>query len=525
MNLLMRFALIACAAVAVLTTACDDDSSQGAGATPTAAATSTSALPATFRETSCDFELPQGQQPQNVRCGTLAVPEDRSDPDGRQVELAVAVLKATSASPAPDPVLYLSGGPGGASLEGEMQSWTAEFAAPIQSKRDIVFYDQRGTGRSKPGLYCPEVRQDFVARLAEDLKAVDEESRARTAALACHERLKAEAANFGAYNSAASAEDIRDLRVALGYDEWNLYGVSYGTRLALTALRDQPEGIRSVVLDSTVPLDADIDAEQPANFEQVLELMFRDCAADTECNAAYPDLRETVYGLASQLNETPVTVRPTADDGTTFTVVVNGDRLILGAFQLFYATNLIPVVPSAAYQIADGNLGLLTSLAGAISSIGSTDADGMTFSVNCSEDVLFITDDDVTTANDGVNERLVTSGLGTASVADLNQEHAFCDAWGAPRLAAYEDEPVSSDVPALVLAGEYDPITPPRYGRHAAETLSRSRFFEFPGTGHGAIYGRHDCAASIVAAWLDAPDVEPDAGCIDTIGAPAFQLP
>jgi pimeloyl-ACP methyl ester carboxylesterase len=205
--------------------------------------------------------------------------------------------------------------------------------------------------------------------------------------------------------------------------------------------------------------------------------------------------------------------------------VVNGDRLILGAFQLFYATNLIPVVPSAAYQIADGNLGLLTSLAGAITSVGADNADGMTFSVNCSEDVVFITESNVTSANEGVNERLVSSGLGTSTIGELKQEHAFCDAWGAPELAGLEDEPVSSDVAALVLAGEYDPITPPRYGRQAAETLSNSRFLEFPGTGHGAIYGRHDCSASIVAAWLDAPDADPDASCIDLIGAPAFQLP
>jgi pimeloyl-ACP methyl ester carboxylesterase len=149
----------------------------------------------------------------------------------------------------------------------------------------------------------------------------------------------------------------------------------------------------------------------------------------------------------------------------------------------------------------------------------------MTFSVNCSEDIAFITDAKVTSANEGVNERLVTSGLGTTSAGELDQQHAFCEAWGAPKLAAFEDEPVSSDIATLVLAGEYDPITPPRYGRHAAETLSASRFFEFPGTGHGAIYGRHDCAALIVAAWLDAPNADPDASCLDAIGAPAFQLP
>jgi pimeloyl-ACP methyl ester carboxylesterase len=232
-----------------------------------------------------------------------------------------------------------------------------------------------------------------------------------------------------------------------------------------------------------------------------------------------------VYGLASQLNVSPVTVRPIADDGTQFTVVINGDRLILGAFQLFYATNLIPVVPQAAYSISAGDLGLLTSLAGAIVSVNADNADGMTFSVNCSEDILFITEADVRDANAGVHERLVTSGLGTSTLAELSAEHAFCETWGAPQLGDTEDRPVVSDVPALVLGGEYDPITPPRYGRQVAARLSQSTVLEFAGTGHGVIYGRHTCAAAIVVAWLDGPDGDVDASCVDAIGAPSFQLP
>jgi pimeloyl-ACP methyl ester carboxylesterase len=152
-----------------------------------------------------------------------------------------------------------------------MQNWTADFAAPIQAKRDIVFYDQRGTGCSQPSLFCPEVREDFLARLGENLRAADDIARDRTARNACRDRLRARGIDFAGYNSAASALDTRDLRVALGYDGWDLYGVSCGTRLALIVMRDAPQGARSVVLDSTAPPDADIPAEPAANFAHVLD--------------------------------------------------------------------------------------------------------------------------------------------------------------------------------------------------------------------------------------------------------------
>ena len=220
---------------------------------------------ARFVPAACDVKLPDGQSAETVACGHLIAPEDRSRADGRTVRLAVAVLKATGEAPASDPFVHLSGGPGGRLLETGMQLYTPEFAAPIQAKRDLVFFDQRGVGLSRPKLDCPEYVAAVRASYAVSATVEEETAQTMTALRACRERLVGEGVNLSAYTSAASAADLQDLMIALGYDRWNIYGISYGTRLALTAMRDTPEHIRSVVLDSTLPVHANNVANWAAN--------------------------------------------------------------------------------------------------------------------------------------------------------------------------------------------------------------------------------------------------------------------
>jgi pimeloyl-ACP methyl ester carboxylesterase len=191
-----------------------------------------------------------------IACGMLTVREDRSQPNGATIQLAVAIIPTRSPTPAPDPVVYLAGGPGSAALSGAPR--LARAWAPFLANRDLIVFDQRGTGFSRPALRCPESERSSDAELGRVLSA-DESVRAEVAALQrCHARLVREGVHLGAYTSAASAHDLEDLRVALGYGRWNLLGISYGTRLALTAMRDTPQSIRSVILDSTYPLQVNL---------------------------------------------------------------------------------------------------------------------------------------------------------------------------------------------------------------------------------------------------------------------------
>ena len=181
--------------------------------------------------------------------------------------------------------------------------------APILDVCDLVFFDQRGTGYSEPSLACPEFIDLTLDILDDDLSLAQGNQRQLEALAACGDRLLQEGIDLTAYNSAENAADVADLRLVLGYEEWNLYGVSYGTRLAQTIVRDHPEGIRSIILDSAYPLAANIQLETAVNADRAFALFFAGCAADPACAVAYPDLEQVFAELVVQLNESPLVVQ------------------------------------------------------------------------------------------------------------------------------------------------------------------------------------------------------------------------
>ena len=472
-----------------------------------------------FQPGSCDFKLPDGQDP-NASCGHLTVPEDRGRAHGRTIRLAVAVLRATGEHRVSDPVVMLSGGPGDPALEGMMPKWTADVAAPLQAKRDLVFFDQRGTGRSQPALQCPEYTASVSAELAQPLTAEQDAAKLKSALRACHDRLVSEGVDLSAYTDAATAIDLHDLMKALGYSQWNLRGISNGTRVALTALRDEPDGIRSVVLDSTVPVQANWRADYSKDFERSLNTVFAACATDPGCNAAFPNFEQTFFTLVENLNASPITVQPTdPTTGEPFTVVITGDRLLLGVQQALYDTTLIPLLPLVITAAAGGDTALLTVAAARIAA-PSANAQGVFRSDLCFEEIPFSTPDVVAMATDGVRAEIKEAGV----IGINNLDDEVCAFWGARQPPALENEPVTSEVPALVLAGEYDPITPPAYGQLAAQTLANSFYFLFPGQGHGQLFNplAPTCAIDLVAAFLDDPTQRPDGSCVDALPAPHF---
>jgi Predicted hydrolases or acyltransferases (alpha/beta hydrolase superfamily) len=278
-----------------------------------------------FEWAECLFEIPEGR---NVECGYLTVPEDRSQSDGSTIRLYVAIFRSPNENPAPDPVIYLAGGPGGNALEGIAYSFNDNFA-PFLADRDVIVFDQRGTGYSEPSLAAPELINLTYETLDQDLTPKEYNELSLEALSDCHDRLVAEGINLGAYNSAENAADLNDLRIALGYEEWNLFGVSYGTRLALTAMRDYPEGIRSVILDSSCPLEVDLYYEGPTNANRAFRVFFDECASDLACSEAYPDLESVFYGVVDQLNSSPVIFPVTHPlSGETYDMLVDGDGLI-----------------------------------------------------------------------------------------------------------------------------------------------------------------------------------------------------
>jgi len=466
-----------------------------------------------FEPEECWFDTPQGQ---TVDCGYLVVPEDRAKQDDKTIKLAVARFKSSSSNAASDPIVYLEGGPGGSPLRGLIEQFNVIFG-PWLEKRDLILFDQRGTGFSQPALDCPEYKDWAISVLPENLSTAQAEEQGNKVLTECRNRLASTGVTLAAFNSAENAADLNDLRVALGIDQWNLYGVSYGTRLALTAMRDFPDGIRGVVIDSVVPLQSNLYSEIPTSGARAFDELFGACAADSTCNGAFPNLRDVFFDLVEQFNREPVTFPVKLKSGERVDALMNGDGLISFTFQTLYATSLIPLLPGMIYDLRDGNYALAGVLQGEF--LGQLDdiSYGMHYSVQCDEEVPFGTPADIDAA---VKQNPEFSALGGKGVFDL------CTAWNVPGAAAVENQPVASDIPTLVLSGQFDPITPPDWGELAAQTLSESFFFELPNSGHGASLTGGDCPRSIVLAFLDNPTASPDVSCIEAdMSKLSFALP
>ena len=490
--------------------------------TPEAESVSQAALARTwsFNEAPCRFaglwDSLGADPPPPSECGYLTVPEDRTRGDGRTLRLHVAVFKTDAEDPAPDPIVYLEGGPGGHALASATLGFDETFG-PYLKNRDFIIFDQRGTGFSEPALECPESIAASNERRTQNL-TVEEEIKAAVEAInACRDRLVGAGVNLAAYSTRESAADLNALREALGYEEWNLFGTSYGTKLALTAMRDFPDGIRSVILDSTHPLEVDFYSSIPGNADDAFELFFESCASDSECGVAFPELGATFYGVVDSLNQDPIDttiVNPLT--GEAIDIVVTGDELVDFLFQALYFTELIPLLPEIVYDAKVGNVRSMSVVLGLFLASDEFLSLGMHLSLRCGEEVTFTSSERVA-AHLEPYRRL-------RGFIQRNPIFEVCPTWGAKEAAPIENLPVISGVPTLVLAGEFDPITPPEWGRLAAASLSNSYYFEFPGMGHGVSVAG-DCPVSVALSFLDDPTAEPDSGCILEMGAPGYFTP
>jgi pimeloyl-ACP methyl ester carboxylesterase len=424
--------------------------------------------------------------------GYLLVAQQAEDPDGLVLRLPVIRIRARNPEPGLAPVLFMPGGPGTGSLS------AARFpgAYPWTENRDLIVMGRRGTRNAQPSLQCSEIGP----ALAADGDAA--QARLFAALDACRTQLESQGVVLEAYNSDASAADIEALRQVLGEDQLALFALSYGTRLALTYARDYPGRVEAMVLDSPLPHSAKYDDAYPGNVEAALRRAAALCAADEDCTQAYPDLEQRFFAAVA---EAPLSC---ADSKTAPPC----QRRLATAAPLFSAEDI-----ARAPQRMDQAIRGIT--AGGASG-GVSDFDwGVRLSVWCSEALPF------SRRADG---RLADSFGGLDGAVF---QPATCERWGVGSRPAASLAPTLSDVPTLILAGEFDVLTPPAWGIEAARTLSRSRVITLPAGFHTETtsWDGDGCAMSLAAAFFARPDaildgeVPPD--CIAERAYPEFVLP
>jgi pimeloyl-ACP methyl ester carboxylesterase len=476
-----------------------------------------------FEPTACHFKLGAGiVAGRDVRCGFVVVPEDRSIPHGRTIRLAVAIFPSPLPHPAPDPFVFLQGGPGGALVSDlgsqiTKKSRTTDYPAD----RALILFDQRGTGLSQPSLACKETTALDYRTLDQQLSPQRQADLQVQAAQQCRARLVASGINLNAYTTLADAADVAGLRVALGYPALNLYAVSYGTRLALTVMRTHPRALRSVILDSVEPPGVNEITSPLATEARAFAVLFQGCAADAACVAAYPHLQQTFYRVVQRLNVQPVTIRTQDPTGKTYSVLLTGDRMIDLLFNALYVTQVIPALPGMIALADRGNFTIPSILYGPLELIDASINQGVYYSVECSEDAPFTTAQQVR-ADARVLDPVIRPDMQQSQLAELQA----CQGWHVRPVPPAQRQPVTSAIPTLILSGQYDPITPPADSLQATRTLRHSYRFVFPGTGHGVYLPvTNRCPTRIVMAFEDDPAHRPDARCIAAMTGPHFLVP
>jgi pimeloyl-ACP methyl ester carboxylesterase len=462
--------------------------------------------------------VPQIDLGPDFECGYLTVPENRAEPTGRTIQIPVARAKATSPNPRPDPLVYLTGGPGGTGLAAAVLRVQAGWNAD----RDVIFIDQRGTLKAQPLLACPEIDAFLQSAVSLAPTSAEFTSRSTAATQACHDRLVAAGWDLSAYNTTENAADVADLRLALGIPEWNLYGVSYGTDLALQILRDHPEGIRSVVLDSVVPPQLNLFDGFWPNAAAGYRALFDACTQDTACNSAFPEVESQFQTLVTQLTNQPRTVRVTdPSTGQDIDVVFDGYTLANLVVLASLTPGDVSAVPSWVHDLATGDgTRAATALLDTRPLTGITGY-GLAFGVFCREQVPFTSPEQVRAEA----KRALPDFPDAVLTLPPQAPTIFtdCEVWNvSPGDPAVQTQ-TRSDVPVLLVEGSLDAITPKGWADAAASGLPNSRILVFPGAAHDVLLWSPDCAVTIMRNFLNQPDGGYDDSCLESVTTPPFK--
>ncbi len=436
-----------------------------------------------------------------AECTTLTVPENPAAPEGRQVSLKIARLKAMTGEPEPNPLVLIAGGPGQSALESFPQ--TLHAFNEIRRRRDILLIDQRGTGSSNP-LECPEL-------MAPDAPANPDPAAVRRAAAECVAALDAD---LRWYTTLDAVRDLETVRKALGEQAFALYGISYGTRVALEYLRRHPGHVEAVILDGvTVPGEA-LGPQIAADAQRALELMFTRCETAETCGARFPLLRENFAALRARLERAPVTVNVRDPfTGAPLETTFSWPRAAMLLRMYSYAPETVALLPLLLELAAEGDW---QSFAGSLLTLERQSERllyvGMHNSVVCSEDAPRFP------ALTPAPQAADTPYLGTLTTELIG---AMCAAWPTRTLPEDFFTPVTSDKPVLLLSGEADPVTPPANAARVAGHLSNSRHLVAPGQGHGVAW--RGCVPELMAEFLEERNpAKLDAECLQELEAAPF---
>ena len=447
--------------------------------------------------TACELGQPNSGLSTAAWCADFPVSENRDDPHSRKIHLKLAVLRSSAQVPSRDMLVFLAGGPGQAATDAA--STVASVLQPLRAHRDVLLLDQRGTGGSN-ALSC----KDSNSATAQDDEDSDDVGKIRSGAAQCLKQLSPRA-DPRYYTTTVAVQDLEDVRKALGSPTFDLIGVSYGTRMAQQYLMRHPDAVRSVVLDSVVPNSLALGESFAQTLDEALKLQFARCTAEPACKQRFGDPDQTLYQLRDALRANPHQVS-FRDPETYHTVQrVLSESSLANVVRMFaYTPPTAALLPMSIDAAAHGDVGPLLGQAKILSGdLSELMGSGMQYSVICSEDA------DLLTARPQDEQTI----LGTKMVDGLK---AICSVWPKGTRPADFHQPLKTDKPILLLAGQYDPVTPPRYAEEVARGLPNARVLVLKGQAHSVMAA--GCAPKLIKKFVEELDPKAlDATCLDLL--------
>jgi pimeloyl-ACP methyl ester carboxylesterase len=439
-----------------------------------------------------------------IECGWVAVPLRTGQPEGKTIRLWTARIRATGAARHPDPVLYINGGPGIATVEVILPAITeSKSLTRLRQSRDIILFDQRGSGRSEAAL-CPDLGDRLNAIEAEGLDPAQEAARSTAEFAKCRAQLDEAGLDIEAYTTSATVADMEALRLAFGVDRWNLLSISYGSLVAMHAMRESPGAIRSVILNSPYPPNSVTWAEQASSAAAAYVAIDRECSAQPACRERFGSILPKLEATLARLERTPLR------DGKS---LITGRRFAEALWPIAVRSSTVRFVPLAIEQAYAGDEAtirkMVAKFAGGGSFGGYSPAQGL--AISCHESGR--------TAQWYARARALYPTLVSASPDDGFDQMcaAFRPGFADPSFFA----PVASGIPTLIYAGSLDPATPVVDAYQALRFLSHATLVEVPGAAHGPM-GLDECTLGIAAGFVHDPTAKPDLGCMATRQAVEF---
>lgn len=508
-----RWALTPWLLLALLLSACQPIQAP----TPATGAAQAMAYTPRFEPADCPYEVAAGDP---VECGYLVVPEDRSQPDGPTIRVLVINFKAKDATPAPDPVILVPGGPGFSTLAYFWFMNDLPLGQALRSQHDTLLIEHRGSNRSEPAFYCPEMEAD-LAGLA-GLSLAGELEQSQLAYRACHERLVQEGHNLSMYGPVEIAADVADLRLALGYEEVNVLSLSYGTLVTAYLLRDHPQGIRSAVLDGVSPPEIFQGGEYLKMTQGWLDALFQACTEDATCQAAYPDVETVFYDTLEDLRAQPVAVTVADASGANHEVLIDDIIYANYVLSIGFLGDTFTAIPAAIMTVhnqdyaavAQGWLGFLAGRHGENTPGSWAWSMGMAVTATCLQEN--------TVGSLAVAEAQHAQVESVPSLRDwallITQDWMLpCEYWNVtPASDAAIGQPVSSDVPTLMLVSTFDAATAPYFSDAQSARFRHGYRIELPLSHLTTLTA---CGAELLAQFLADPNQTPDARCVEEMTA------